>query len=234
MPEMIAILAEAPRYRLPFAEWDLLDAVSERYGVLCMSGRRDSILMWGHYCDQPLGLVIGFDRSAMIFHQGKGLRAVVYDDKRVNFDYAWGRMSPEMVAFDERIILTKAQCWSYEAELRQIFPLASSSLKRKPLNKNMGLWASLLFKFVCWPRTAAKALSLSPNKGDLRRPKNKKSTIGYFLPFPPSAIASVTLAPRCSPELENEVGRILAKPCLAHVRRDRAILGRDDFVLEFE
>ncbi|MGO8927219.1 MAG: DUF2971 domain-containing protein [Limisphaerales bacterium] len=206
-----AILAEAPQQTLPLVEKEFLDRVSERFGVLCMSGGRDSILMWGHYCDKPLGLVIGFDRSASIFQQGKGLRPVVYDNKRVDYDSWWAVGSPEMAVFEERIILTKAQCWSYEAESRQIFPLSLSSLKKKPLNKNMGLWASLLLNFVHWSRT-----------------------IGYFLPFPPSAIASVTLGPRCSPELEKEVGRILDKPCLAHVKRDRAVLHRDDFLLEFE
>jgi len=197
MPEMIAIMAQAPQHTLPLVEKAFLDRVSERFGILCMSGRRDSILMWGHYCDKPLGLVIGFDKSATIFQQGKGLRQVAYVNERVVFDSCWGVGSPEMATYEDQIILCKGKDWSYENELRQMFPLSSSLLIKRPL-------------------------------------KNSNSTPGYFLPFPPAVIVSITLGPRCSPELENEVGRILEKPCLAHVKRDRAVLHRNEFVLEFE
>ena len=58
-------------------EKDFLSEVSKEFGILCMSGLRSKILMWGHYCDKPLGLVIGFDGSHTVFQQGiMGLRPV--------------------------------------------------------------------------------------------------------------------------------------------------------------
>jgi hypothetical protein len=55
------------------------DNVSQEHGVLCMSARRDSIIMWGHYCDSHRGMVIGFDAGWEIFQQPiKGLRKVNY------------------------------------------------------------------------------------------------------------------------------------------------------------
>jgi hypothetical protein len=64
--------------------------------------------------------------------------------------------------------------------------------------------------------------------------KDENRTLGYFIPFPPEAIVSVTLGPRNSPELENEVREILQKPCFAHVKLDHAVLHKSAFVLEFE
>src|SRR5437667_11515658 len=32
-----------------------------KWGVLCLSRRRDDILMWSHYCASHTGFVLGFD-----------------------------------------------------------------------------------------------------------------------------------------------------------------------------
>jgi hypothetical protein len=61
-------MAQVMKITLPLVENEFLDEVSKRFVVLCMSGRRDSILMWGHYCDNAHGMVIGFDKSSAIFH----------------------------------------------------------------------------------------------------------------------------------------------------------------------
>jgi hypothetical protein len=175
---------------------DLLDAVSKRMAILCMSGRRDSILMWGHYCHSVRGIVIGFDKSSAIFQHGKGLRPVKYDKQRVWFDACWEIGSPEMAMFDDQITFSKSTDWSYEEEFRQIFTLPSSLLVKKAVY-------------------------------DIDR------TWGCFLPFPPEAIVSVTLGPRCSPEFESEVREVHQKPCFAHVKFDRAVLHESDFVLDF-
>ena len=151
----------------------------------------------GHYCDQRLGLAIGFDRASAIFQQEKGLRLVVYVKERVVFDSCWEIGSSEMAIYEDQLIVSKSADWRYEDEFRQIFTLASTSLKKKPLN-------------------------------------DENPTLGYFLPFPPEAIVSATLGPRCSPELENEVREILQQPCFTHVKPDCAVLHKSDFVLEFE
>jgi hypothetical protein len=175
------------------AEKDFLDDVSKQMGVLCMSARRNSILMWGHYCDKPLGLVIGFDGSSKIFRQGKGLGPVVYVKERIFFDACWAIGTPEMEKYNHQVVYSKSDVWSYEEELRQLFWL--SALKPKVLDNGIP---------------------------------------GYFLPFPSEAIVSVTLGPRCSPDLENKVRELLQKPYFSNAKLDRAVLHNNDFVLEFE
>jgi len=175
--EMIKELVRVGPLACAQIEKEFLDEVSKRKAVLCMSGRRDSMLMWGHYCDQKLGLVIGFDKSSAIFQKEKGLRRVDYVKERIVFDSWWEFGSPEMEIYEVRIIVSKGGDWKYEDEFRQIFTFSSSSLVGKP-----------------------------PEDVD------KDKTPGYFLPFPPEAIVSVTLGPRCSSELENGVVEMLKKP----------------------
>ena len=57
---LVQMAPEILQISLPDTERDFLENVSKIMGVLCMAERRDSILMWGHYCDKPRGLVIGF------------------------------------------------------------------------------------------------------------------------------------------------------------------------------
>jgi len=192
-PKMIEAFVNVLPLGLAQAEKGFLDYVSKQFGVLCMSARRNSILMWGHYCDKPLGLVIGFDRSSAVFQQGKGLRPVAYVKKRVFFDACWEIGSSEMENYDEKVVFSKSDVWSYEEEFRQLFLL--SSLETKSLNDG---------------------------------------TPGYFLPFPPEAIVSVTLGPRCSPQLENEVQEILRMPNFSSVKVDHAFLHKNSFMIKFK
>lgn len=217
----VPILAEAPYYTSPFVDKALLDEVRKGYGILCLSKRRDKILMWGHYCDKLLGIVIGFDKSSAVFQQGKGLRPVTYVKERVACDACWEVGSPELLQFEEQVIFFKSDEWLYEDEFRQFFPLSSTSLKKKPLDNKEKYSKNFLWKCV---RSFKKFVGL----------KNKDQPTGYFLPFPPEAIVSVTLGPRSSPELEKEVREILQKPCYADVKLDHAVFHKSDFVLEFE
>lgn len=167
-PALIAAMPDALRQSLPDTEKKHLDRVSEQHGILCMSLRRDSILMWGHYCNRAVGLVVGFDRAAAVFQQGKGLRPVEYTRERVIFDAYWKPGSPQMAVYEHEMVFSKNADWSYEHEVRQFFSLAS--LAKKQLSNG---------------------------------------SVGYFLSIPSSAVVSVTLSPRCSPELESEVRTIL-------------------------
>ena len=102
---------------------NVLDDISECLGVLCLSRKETSILMWGHYCDSHRGMVIGFDDSNEMFKRASGLRPVNYEEKRVEFDMTAARSSEETRALNERIIFTKNREWSYEEEVRQVFHL---------------------------------------------------------------------------------------------------------------
>lgn len=108
-----------------------LDRISQTYGVLCLSKRPDSILMWGHYCEKQEGIVIGFDSTSPIFDKEKGLREVQYVKERVFFDANWKPASVELSRYEDQIIFSKNKDWAYEEELRQFFIL--SQMDKKPL-----------------------------------------------------------------------------------------------------
>ncbi len=131
MPAWIEDLAKVTEDAFLSAEKDFLDVVSREWGILCMSQRRESILMWGHYCDKPLGLVIGFDASSAVFRQAKAMRPVSYVKERVVFDACWELRSPETADYENRILFSKSDEWSYEQEVRQAFQLRD--LRRRPL-----------------------------------------------------------------------------------------------------
>jgi len=153
-PLLFGMMKEAMQHTLPDSEKRLLDRVSELHGVLCMSSQRDSILMWGHYCDKLLGLVIGFDGTSEVFRQGKGLKPVAYLSQRVIFDALWVNGSREMAKFEDQIVFSKSAEWSYEKELRQFFRL--SSLIRKPLDDGS------VGHFLKFPPISVVSVTLSP------------------------------------------------------------------------
>lgn len=155
MTEWTKILAEAPEYTTPLVEMEFQDSVSMEWGILCMSQRRDSILMWGHYCDKPLGLVIGFNRSSAIFQQAKAMRPVNYVKERVIFDACWELGSPELADYENRIIFSKGEEWSYEQELRQAFQLRD--LLRRPIGG-----AGAFGYFLPVPPDAITSVTLGP------------------------------------------------------------------------
>lgn len=95
------------------------------FGILCLSERWDSILMWGHYCQSHDGFVIGFDSSHSFFNQQRSetdefgyLRKVNYQKKRPIVSLA---NSGSLEWFN-----TKADVWSYEYEWRMFLVLSSA------------------------------------------------------------------------------------------------------------
>jgi hypothetical protein len=113
-----------------------LDGISTAVGVLSLSSRPNSIVMWGHYGDQHRGVAVGLDTEWEIFGRRKGLRAVRYDRERLTWDSACKPGSASEKAYVEQMICHKNDEWAYEDELRQLFQLAG--LKRRSL-KDGGL-----------------------------------------------------------------------------------------------
>ena len=170
-----------------------LDGISTAVGVLSLSKRSDSIVMWGHYGDKHRGVVIGFDMSWELFRAGKGLGSVHYARERLIWDSSCKPGSAAEKTYVEQMIRHKNDEWAYENELRQLFVLAG--LKRRELSDG---------------------------------------NLGYFLPIPPSVVASVLLGARCPSAVEAEVRRVLCDPRFAHIgTAKRAILHETEFAIQF-
>jgi len=130
-PALLKLAASSLPVTLITLQKSLLDTVSAEFGILCMSKRRDSLLMWGHYCDKHKGIVIGFDDSNSFFKQVAGLRPVNYVRARVRIDEGAPDGHAEWLKCRDELVFSKNDEWRYEEELRQLFML--SSLKKKTL-----------------------------------------------------------------------------------------------------
>ncbi len=88
----------------------------DEIAITCFSEVNDSKLMWAHYANSYTGFCIEYDfaKSGDITFQ-KGMGKVIYTDKRpVEEDFE------NNVEYENRILCTKAECWSYEKEWRSI------------------------------------------------------------------------------------------------------------------
>jgi len=93
-------------------------------GMLCMTATVNSPALWAHYGDKHKGVALGFLFSK---EQMTGLFKVEYSDTRVVIrpeDDLNIQSVREPIL--ERLIRTKARCWSYEQEYRWVFPLQDS------------------------------------------------------------------------------------------------------------
>jgi hypothetical protein len=87
-------------------------------GFVCLSERKDSLLMWAHYAQRHEGFVIGFDLDEWNLTQGDAvisdrghLRQVVYSASRPSARYLTELSRQDM-------FFTKGKEWAYEAEWR--------------------------------------------------------------------------------------------------------------------
>jgi Protein of unknown function (DUF2971) len=135
-----------------------LDLISTHFGVLCLSKKRNSIVMFAHYGDNHHGFVIGFDDSNSVFQKGKGLLPVNYVSERIVFDMNWEMGGAEERKYAEMLIFTKNEEWKYENEVRQIFPLDECPIK-KPF-KDKRTEKEMTNHFYPMPAEAIQSVSL--------------------------------------------------------------------------
>jgi len=99
--------------RLDELTYALSVAIRQKYRVYCLSSLADSFLMWAHYAKSHSGVCFGFTSQSEIF---SGALEVNY-----KIDY------PEIDLTDSddmqnlgKMLLTKADAWSYEKEFRLV------------------------------------------------------------------------------------------------------------------
>ena len=106
-----------------------IDRLDKRTGVLSLSTKWNSILMWGHYSNSHKGFCIGFDSeyldSCGLFNKG-GL---------ITYSNDYPQIDPTLDDIIELSFLqthTKSDLWSYESEYRynKIFPNSPSVQER--------------------------------------------------------------------------------------------------------
>ena len=97
-------------------------------GILSLSRRWDSALMWAHYCSSHTGYCLGFNSSHPFFaaeglpeFEGAPIQTVVYRNNRVS---AFFRKieNPEIL----ELLCTKGLDWAYEEEVRVLRHLSKA------------------------------------------------------------------------------------------------------------
>lgn len=115
------------------------ESINGRLGILSLSRRWDSSLMWSHYTNCHQGFCIGFDRNHSFFADSarprSDFRPVIYSHRRPTLTRM--RTSPD----DNKIILsTKSKDWEYEEEERVIALLANADKVISALPHNISLF----------------------------------------------------------------------------------------------
>jgi hypothetical protein len=123
-------------------ERSFADTIPAMLGVLCLSRNLNQPLMWAHYADCHRGLMIEFDTSHSAFNKRRSevdefgfLREVRYTDVRpaLNYDAISGDQGFQTFA------LTKSNHWSYEEEMRLVWPLEQAEKKVEIPNGHISL-----------------------------------------------------------------------------------------------
>lgn len=106
-------------------------------GVLCLSTKFDSPLMWSHYANQHRGVCVEYDVSDLA---PQGLHKVSYGESRKVLasqirDWVFDGDSTARHAIDKACLLTKSKEWMYESEWRLLgaVGLQDSPMKLKSI-----------------------------------------------------------------------------------------------------
>lgn len=118
------------KLQLPIFKNAIFEAMNNTIGVLSLTEKPDSILMWGHYAESHKGFVIEFDEKHPFFDQRKKIGEIQGYVRKVNYF----RERPKLTIYDsskseeeninnliEKFIWAKNIDWEYEQEWRMIY-----------------------------------------------------------------------------------------------------------------
>jgi hypothetical protein len=97
---------------------------NKKTGMICCSLNWESPAMWAHYGDKHSGICIGIEVEDSLVSE------INYTDEKINVEF--GTHMPNhglSVELLNRVLLTKATCWSYENERRLLAPLTTPDPK---------------------------------------------------------------------------------------------------------
>ncbi|MBB4402923.1 MULTISPECIES: DUF2971 domain-containing protein [Rhizobium/Agrobacterium group] len=152
----IAYNAGDPAYEVDDPETFLLRSYSEREllrqydkGVVSMSERWDSPLMWSHYGDQHRGICIGY---SIPDNAVRDVRKVQYGGGRIVAASLVASMLQGDVAaqqqVDDLVLLRKAEDWGYECEWRLIGNRGSQDSPLELEDITFGIRCDMAVKFA--------------------------------------------------------------------------------------
>jgi len=102
----------------------ILQEYVDALGILSLSSKPDSALMWSYYANSHKGMCLGFDTSDKMFQSAHAVR---YQRKAPEY-----RLDGPPLANAEAFVLTKALKWKHEEEWRIIMQLGRQSYPFRP------------------------------------------------------------------------------------------------------
>lgn len=105
----------------------LRTGLSSRIGILSLSKRNDSALMWSHYTDSHKGFVVGFDSNHNFFKKQQDDNAEIGELSEVHYSINRPAISILGNNLTTKHFLCKNIEWEYEEELRLIRNLNNAS-----------------------------------------------------------------------------------------------------------
>ena len=109
---------------------EVIDQLDHNYGILALSNRWWSTLMWSHYAEKHRGFVVGFDATHPFFQAASEyanecgpLEEVTYAKRRLS--EIPKDLTPEV---RKALFMRKDQDWLYEGEYRLVRPAAGMHL----------------------------------------------------------------------------------------------------------
>lgn len=108
--------------------------INNKLGILSLSRRWNSSLMWSHYTNSHKGFCLGFDTETDFFKPfrqiadtSKIFMPVIYSNERIKIPINKGEK------IDMNIMLTKSKDWEYEDEERLIVSLENAQDKKQEM-----------------------------------------------------------------------------------------------------
>jgi hypothetical protein len=124
--------------------------IHERYRILCLSSKPDSVLMWSHYADKHRGLCLEFGTDNEEF---SGAYKIEYCDK-----YPALNLTDDSLEHNLLALVTKSAIWSYEDEYRVIAEEHATALSPESLHTHD--------RFLSIPQDSLKSIILGCEMDD--------------------------------------------------------------------
>jgi len=116
-----------PNYLEQFQK-DSVETNYDKFGICCLTPRKDDLLMWAHYADGHKGFVVGYDTQKILYIQEElvkkrellDLQMVSYKKQIPEINFFESMTSDHTYEDIIKLLITKSERWSYEQEYRLI------------------------------------------------------------------------------------------------------------------
>ena len=203
---------------------------SDRYGILSLSQRQKSLLMWSHYAQAHSGFLLAFDSKHEFFQSActseesdSYFGTVEYSSKRPNLPLKLEQMiTSEIDEQVQRMVEEGTLSFDQEAE-------STDGLKKKLEERARDV---LFTKSDHWDYEEEWRLVQPLSAHDERIEEGEDKV--YLFEWPPGALKAIVTGCKMEDDILEELKALLQKDRYSHVDLYGARTSREEFGLEYE